>query len=736
MDVSLYLATAPSGLMLDRSGRLMCAFLNDAEQWCFPQELEQVSPYLVQATIAAEDQRFYSHPGVDPIAVLRAAAQNVLGGRVVSGASTLTMQVVKQADDTPRTLRGKAKQAIQALRLERCVGKEDILQEYLNTAPYGLNLVGCEAAAHRYFGKPALELTLPEAALLAGLPKAPTKFMPLEHPKRARERRNHVLRRMRDEGYIDENTYRRAEAAPLGAEWHAFPMRSPHLAMSLRQNEDAPAVCQRPSVIRLTLDAEIQATAEQLTRRWLNRFQGEVTNAALIAVDAADASVLARVGSADFFNTPGGGQFDACRALRAPGSTLKPFTYALAIEKNRLYASEMLFDGSLDYGLYVPENYDGCYHGLVSASEALQRSLNVPAVTVLERLGYNELGSFLAALGISTLSRAPEYYGLGLTLGNCEMTLDELAAAYCTLANLGDYRPLRFVAGAAAVEPTRRLSRGTCAALYAMLEQPLPAEFRHQAVHATAALPRVCWKTGTSTRHRDAWAFVFNRHYVVGVWLGNNDATPSNRLFGARAALPLAARMFRLLPPKASPAWPIEDAALREAAVCAVTGLPASRWCPHTRAERVPNNQYLNRTCDVHYPARHGKTVAERWPGAARQWDLAKILSPIPAAASAGVQNTRRTEALEITAPSDQAEYVLTGEANGDRLTLHASLDNQTQLHWYADGRYLGSSKPQRPVLLDLTFGEHTLACMTTDGSIDTVAFAVIRADGPAQFVD
>jgi len=301
MDTDRYLAVEASGEVLDRNGRPLMAFLNDSEQWCFPRKLSDVSPYLIQATIAAEDQRFREHPGVDAAAVARAGYQNVKGRGIVSGASTLTMQVVKRQHPS-RSFAGKAVQAIEALRLDARASKDDILQCYLNSAPYGLNLVGCEAASRRYFGVPASELTIAEAALLAGLPKSPSGSMPLTKPEEARQRRDYVLRRMLQDGYISAEEFDTAHNSPMDVAWHEFPKRAPHLAMRLASS------CPPGSSVTTTIDARIQAKVEGLIKEHLLLLPGEVTNAAAIVVDVQTANVLAHVGSGDFFNTPGGGQ--------------------------------------------------------------------------------------------------------------------------------------------------------------------------------------------------------------------------------------------------------------------------------------------------------------------------------------------------------------------------------------------------------------------------------------------
>ncbi len=724
MDTRVYLELSDSNELLDRNGRPLYMFLNSEEQWCFPRSMANISPHLLHATVAAEDKRFYSHPGVDPLAIVRAALTNLRGNKVVSGASTVTMQVVKRGLPPSRSVRGKLGQAFTALRLERRASKHVILETYLNSAPYGLNLVGCEAASLRYFGKPACELNLSEAALLAGLPKAPGPYLPLEHASRARARRNHVLKRMRDEGFIDADEYAQACTAPLGVKWHDFPSLSPHLAMNLR-----PQLNNRGK-LRVTLDAGIQARMEQLVREQLRYYPDEITNAAVLIIDTATGEVLARVASGDFYNTPGGGQVDGCRAPRSPGSTLKPFIYALAMDNQRLYPSEALYDGTLDYGRYAPENFDDRYHGLVPAGKALQLSLNVPAVTVLERVGVDRFHAFLPQAGITTLIKPSEHYGLGLTLGNCEIRLDEMAAAYCMIANLGLYRPLKLHERQPQKPGTPLLSRGTCLKLFEMLEQTPPGEFSRELVPVGAGNTRVAWKTGTSGGYRDAWTFLFNRHYVVGVWMGNNDGSPSKWLVGATVALPLATKIFRALDVPNTPAWPETSKDLRELAVCAVSGLPATPWCSSTRRETLPDTQYLHRVCDMHYPdGAGGERMVERWPGDARRWDLAAIRNPRIVDRSSPDTPQARRDTLAIQHPPDGAVYVLTGEPAGDRIRLRASIERTGALHWYLDDHYLGGSGPEAPLYLDLRPGNHRLTCLAPDGVLDSVQFEVVTPE-------
>lgn len=709
-----------SPVLTDRDGVTLHAYLNADEQWSFPVDLAAISPRLVQATLAAEDKRFYRHAGIDLRAVLRAAWSNVRSGGVVSGASTLTMQLVKRQPSGRGGFAGKAAQALDALRLERGTDKQVILAAYLNTAPYGGNLVGVEAAARRYFGKAAAELTLDEAALLAGLPKSPTRLYPFPDPGPARARRDTVLHRMCAAGFISAEECREAEARPHGVAWHDLPDVAPHVAQALGGR------ARKEGRVTTTLDGALQARLEQLVKSHLLQFDNQIDNAALMVVDVAAGEVLARVGSADFHSGAIRGQYDASRAPRAPGSALKPFVYALAMERQRLYPTEAFLDRNLDFGVYNPNNFDGEFNGLVSAGEALRWSLNVPAVQVLDRVGVDAALEFLRALGFDTVGRDPEHYGLGLVLGNCEVRLESLVNAYLALARLGMHHDAVLVRGDPAPEPRRVLSEGVALALWYMLEQPFPDEPWTNLVRLNDRSSRLCWKTGTSSGYRDAWAVAFNGHYVVGAWLGNTDSRPAARLIGAHAALPLVARVFRSLPVPPGSSWPAVDGRLREVEVCAASGLPVSPWCPVASTALFPREHYLHRRCDAHRPG-PGDTVEVRWPADTRQWDLAAV----PDASGASVEAKAAAESgagpdreLNIKTPVENATYVLSGEEGQDRIRLEANAGRET-LQWYCNGRYLGASDNLNPLFLDLAPGEHQVSCMSAGGRTDRVTFLV-----------
>ncbi|MGI6456565.1 MAG: penicillin-binding protein 1C [bacterium] len=723
MDTSRYLQMLPSEEIQDRDGRLLYPFLNEREEWCMVRPLVQISPYLIRATIAAEDQRFGKHPGVDPVAILRAVGQNLQRGRIFSGASTLAMQVVKMQSNRRPGFAGKIVQAIQAVRLYMRVSDEDILWAYLNKAPYGSNLTGCEAAARRYFGKSALELTLAEAALLAGLPRAPGLYMPLRHPQQALARRNHVLLRMWQEGMISEQEYQQASNEPLTARWHDFPRLAPHLAFQYRE------AAKQHKVLRLTLNAALQQRLEEQLKQYLRHDGGEISNAAALVIDVSSAEVLARAGSADFWNHQIDGQVDVCRAERSPGSALKPFTYALAMEQQKLYASEILLDEAWNRGLYNPENFDLSYQGLITAAQALKTSRNVPAVTVLERVGVRRIHTILRESGILTLRHPPEHYGLGLTLGNCEVRLEELAGAYTMLANLGEYRALRHLLHEPESRRKRVLEQDICIKMYEMLETSLPDELTRDNIHTVQTNTRVCMKTGTSQGYRDAWCFLYNQQYVVGVWLGNNDGRPAAGLTGAKAALPLASRIFRSLPTQAKPAFPATQNSLKKVTVCSMSGLPVSAWCRQTREEFFPKSQFLHRVCDMHHPDLRPEApdnaVVERVPATAQGWDLANIRIPFIRKLQKVVSSSRDRE-FRILSPVHRSEFILTGEENGDRLQLKSSVQDSNPVHWYLNRQFLGTSHREAPLYLELKEGEQELTCMNAEGQTDTVKFTVL----------
>ncbi len=436
--------------LTDRGGQLLREVLSDDGGRCRWVGLADISPFLLQATVASEDKSFFAHPGVDVSAVLRAFWQNLRGRRVVSGASTITQQVVRNIWRFPRTLPSKVREAWLAVRLDHTLSKEGILLQYLNRISYGNQAFGIEAASRLYFDKPCSGLSLAESAFLAAVPRAPTVLNPYRNFAGVKRRQEDILRRMRGLGYIDGTVLARTLAEPVGLLPASERFRAPHFCDWILASIPRDAK-PRLAEIRTTLDGGLQAKVETLLRNGLARLEGKgVTNAAAIVLDNASGDVLAMAGSRDFFDAVHDGQVNGALAPRQPGSTLKPITYGLGLERG-LTAATILEDDPTPFatpgGAFAPDNYDESFHGAIRLRSALASSYNVPAVAVLQALGPDLLYAKLRELGFSGLKQPPGFYGVGLTLGNAEASLLELVRAYAALAREGLYRGERSVLG-------------------------------------------------------------------------------------------------------------------------------------------------------------------------------------------------------------------------------------------------------------------------------------------------
>ena len=535
-----------SPVVRDRTGRQMLAVVGRDEQWRRPVPLEQMSPWLVKATVAVEDERFYAHAGVDPLAVLRAAGQNLGAWRTVSGASTITMQICRMMDDRPRNLLSKSIEAFRALQIERLRDKREIIAFYLNTAPYGGNLRGVEAAARAYFRKSAGDLTLGEAALLAGLPQAPSRYRPDRFAARARARRTHVLQRMTALGAITAEQCALACAEPIPARRNAEPSFASHAGWLALQRRAAGG--------QTTIDPIIQADVEALTRAQAAQLPPK-TQIAVAVIDVAASQIVALLGSVDP-RDPVGGAVNGVLARRSPGSTLKPFVYAAAMEAGLFAPDTVVYDVPIDRGGWTPTNFNDGFAGALSAGDALRRSLNVPAILVAEATGLPRCLGVIEAAGIRLPQSVHERAGLAVVVGAAEVTLLDLVNGYATLGRGGLRKPACLFVDERA-EGVRVMDAQICAIIDNMLSsrrrRPHGMEDREE-----PAVPWFMWKTGTSSGRRDAWAVGHNRRYAIGVWIGRFGGGGAAQYVGMEAAEPLLARLFDLpaLRCQADPAVP------------------------------------------------------------------------------------------------------------------------------------------------------------------------------------
>lgn len=575
----------PSKQIYDRRGAPVRGFLSENETYYRPVALSEISPWLIAAVVAAEDKRFFSHAGVDTQAVLRAAWQNASGGKIISGASTITQQLVRAVEPRSKTLWGKAGEAWDALMLERKLSKEEILNEYFNLLELGNLTQGVQAASQFYFGVDAADLSLAQAAFLAGLAKSPTYYNPLKHFTRAQTRQKYVLKRMLDEGFIDQEMYDLAVSEPVELRAQKRPFDAPHFTHFLK-----PLIPQDVSDVTSTLDRELQLYAEELVKNYISRMKKEnVTNAAVVVLENATGAVLAYVGSADFYDDIYHGQVDGARALRQSGSTLKPFVYALAFDKGLLTPASLLSDEDTFFeGGFRPRNYDETFHGLVSARTALACSYNIPAVKAAEKTGVPALLSFLRALGLMTLSKPADFYGLGLALGNGEVRLLDLTNAYATLARGGVYRPVRIAA-----EPVislqgkegRVLDENTAYLVTDILKDN-NARAPAFGLNSPLAVPfELAAKTGTSKDYKDNFTLAYTPRWTIGVWVGNFDASAMQKVSGITGAGPIMHDLAVYLNEK-YPSAPFKTPeGVTRALACTQSGLVAGPACKHTKEE-------------------------------------------------------------------------------------------------------------------------------------------------------
>ncbi len=538
-----------STLVLDRNGKLLRPYLTSEGRWRLPATREEVDPRFLDALLIYEDKRFWHHPGVDPLALMRAAYQLVTHGRIVSGGSTITMQVARLLEPrAKRSLHAKLREAVRALELEWALSKDEILGLYLTLAPYGGNLEGVRAASLAYFGKEPRRLTLGEVALLVALPQSPEVRRPDRSPAAAKRARDRVLDRIAGHGLFSDAEIARAKEEPVPQGRKAMPLVAPHAA------DEAVTASPKEHVLRLTIDGRLQKGLEGLAR---DRAQalGPDLSVAMVVVDNATGEVLARVASPDYFDERRAGQVDLTQAVRSPGSALKPFIYGLGFEDGLIHPDTLIEDRPIRYrGGYAPENFDLTYQGTVTVRRALQLSLNVPAVAVLEEVGPSRLIARLAQAGAPLVLPRREAPGLPLALGGVGVRLADLTMLYAGLARQGTVAPLVERLDAPPLPPKRLIE--PVAAWYVaniLLGTPPPEN---------AAGGRIAFKTGTSYGYRDAWAVGFDGKHTIGVWVGRPDGAPVTGLAGRVTAAPILFDAFARLPQPLQPLPPAPKGAL------------------------------------------------------------------------------------------------------------------------------------------------------------------------------
>jgi len=743
----------PSTVIADSADRPLRIFLAADDHYRMPVRLDEVAPELVEALLGSEDRWFRWHPGINPLAIARATLSNVRAGRVVSGASTIPMQIARMVEPKPRTLRGKLLEAFRALQLDLHHAKPELLEIYLNLAPYGGNLQGVGAASYFYFGKTPAQVSLGEAALLTALPRSPARYDPTRHPAAALAARNRVLDQLADLGVFPAAVLAKARHQEVPRRLQPAPFLAPHFAEHTKAR--APRGTAR---VRTTLDLRVQGAVERHVESHVPalRRQG-LDSAAAVVLDNRTRALRAMVGSADFFDAARQGQVNAAVAPRSPGSTLKPFLYAQAIDAGIIVPESYLLDVPTDFSGYIAKNYDGEYRGRITAGESLRLSLNATAVRLLAELGLRRFHETLVLAGALSADRAALSYGLPLVLGAAEVRLLDLANLYATLADGGAHRPVRIweppsptlASEAARPAPADavRLFSVEAAALVTEILAEVERPDMPQAWELTRDVPGVAWKTGTSFGHRDAWAVGFSPRYTIGVWVGNPDGRGQEGISGALHAGPLLFDLFRALDPGAP--GPTRDERLRlvETEVCAESHELAGAFCPRRTTVTTVAGVSRLRTCPIHrrvfVDAESGELLAgdclrERphrplvlsvYPAELTAWQRARgqqVATPPPL--SSACRDIPGGDPPRIVSPDANTPYLVRRSTplEHQKIPLLArAAGGAARFYWYQDGLLVASGRPESGLFLAPEVGTHRLVVVDSQGRMDAITYEV-----------
>lgn len=756
-----------STVMDSADGTLLGARIASDGQWRFP-ATDSLPKRFEACLVAFEDRRFYQHPGIDPIGIGRAIFQNIRAQRIVSGGSTLTMQLARLAHDQPsRSVLQKLKEMLWATRIELRYSKVEILRLYAQHAPFGGNVVGLEAAAWRYYGKSPQLLSWGEAATLAVLPNAPA----LIHPGRNRDalyaKRDRLLDRLLASGHVDTLTYDLAKAEPLPDAPLPLPRLAPHLLERARWSSP-----QSPARIATTIDAPLQRFVTHVAQSHQQRLAGNgIHNLAILVADNETGEVRAYIGNAgDLSATEHGVQVDVITAPRSSGSILKPLLYALQLQEGQLLPSQLLPDVPMQLRDYRPENYFKTHDGLVRADVALARSLNIPAVHQLQRYGLEKFHFYLRQLGLTTIRHTPEHYGLPLILGGAEVTLWDLAGVYSSMARTllhgydydgqyatSDFRPLHYrpqplpeVSRQQLRPEPSHLSRGAIWHTFqAMLKVERPTE--EGAWELYDSKRRIAWKTGTSFGFRDAWAVGVSPRYTVGVWVGNADGEGRPGLVGVLAAAPVLFDVFNYLD---DPTWfdePFDEwSPLR---ICRTSGYQAKAFCPvidtvmlptvSRQSESCPFHQMVHLSPDQQYQV-HSQCAAPStmihtpWfilpPVQAHYYQLTHpgYLPPPPYRSDCLAAISDRPKQLDLIYPKGIAKVYLPRALDGQlhQMVLRAAHQSpQAVIHWHLDDVYMGATQEFHELAVRPSTGEHKVTLVDATGQVLERRFEVLARE-------
>ena len=723
----------------DRNEELLGARIASDGQWRFPPR-NTTPEKIKECLITFEDKHFYHHWGVNPFAIGRAFYQNVKNKRIVSGGSTLTMQTIRLARNESRTFREKLIEMIWATRLEFRASKEEILSMYISHAPFGGNVVGLDAAAWRYFGHSADDLSWAESAMLAVLPNAPAMIHLSKGRKTLLDKRNRLLKQLLEKKTIDSSTYELAISEPLPDEPHALPQIAPYLVSRFYQERNG-------EYSRSTINKGIQTQVEDLAERWSNEFgRSDIRNLAILVIDIPSNQVVAYCGNVHFDRKQGGNQVDVIQAPRSTGSILKPFLYYAMLQEGSLLPDMLLPDVPVNINGFTPQNFSMQFEGAVPASEALARSLNIPAVTMLQRYGVPKFHSFLQQIGLKTINRSSSHYGLSLILGGAEATLWDVTNAYAMMGRSLLQLPQR---SCSLLLPTSRITESTdpfqpgavWQTFDALKEVNRPEEIDWKSI---PSMQTIAWKTGTSYGFRDAWAVGVTPRYAVGVWVGNATGEGKPGLVGAQTAGPVLFDIFNLLP---SSSWFTRPVGIFvEAEVCRKSGHLKGRFCDETdtllvlpaglRTEACPYHHLVTLSADESQRiyencANTEPTLRKSWFTLPPVWEWYykqhhPEYKPLPPFKAGCGEDT--FQPMQFIYPPMNARIKLPKQLDGSKgfLTVELAHNNpNATVFWHLDETYQAQTQDFHKISLQPAAGKHSLTAVDGEGNTISTTFFV-----------
>ena len=728
-----------STVVTDRNEELLGARIASDGQWRFPPR-NTTPEKIKECLITFEDKHFYHHWGVNPFAIGRAFYQNVKNKRIVSGGSTLTMQTIRLARNESRTFREKLIEMIWAPRLEFRASKEEILSMYISHAPFGGNVVGLDAAAWRYFGHSADDLSWAESAMLAVLPNAPAMIHLSKGRKTLLDKRNRLLKQLLEKKTIDSSTYELAISEPLPDEPHALPQIAPYLVSRFYQERNG-------EYSRSTINKGIQTQVEDLAERWSNEFgRSDIRNLAILVIDIPSNQVVAYCGNVHFDRKQGGNQVDVIQAPRSTGSILKPFLYYAMLQEGSLLPDMLLPDVPVNINGFTPQNFSMQFEGAVPASEALARSLNIPAVTMLQRYGVPKFHSFLQQIGLKTINRSSSHYGLSLILGGAEATLWDVTNAYAMMGRSLLQLPQR---SCSLLLPTSRITESTdpfqpgavWQTFDALKEVNRPEEIDWKSI---PSMQTIAWKTGTSYGFRDAWAVGVTPRYAVGVWVGNATGEGKPGLVGAQTAGPVLFDIFNLLP---SSSWFTRPVGIFvEAEVCRKSGHLKGRFCDETdtllvlpaglRTEACPYHHLVTLSADESQRiyencANTEPTLRKSWFTLPPVWEWYykqhhPEYKPLPPFKAGCGEDT--FQPMQFIYPPMNARIKLPKQLDGSKgfLTVELAHNNpNATVFWHLDETYQAQTQDFHKISLQPAAGKHSLTAVDGEGNTISTTFFV-----------